>query len=153
MAGFWSRGDELSALEERLRAGRPQPGVELERAIGQRVGRRSRSGGRALLALALTAGVFGAMASFGGVGYAVSSVRSAVGPGAREHPLWRSVRIRAVHRVREPARQDDPAGRPDASTTGQAGAVYVHITGKGDFEIVPTDGRLTQTCLVPPPPK
>jgi hypothetical protein len=31
--------------------------------------------------------------------------------------------------------------------------VYVHITGKGDFEIVPTDGRPTQTCLVPPPPK
>jgi ferric-dicitrate binding protein FerR (iron transport regulator) len=87
MAGFWSRGDELSALEERLRAGRPQPGVELERAIGQRIGRRSRSGGRALLALALTAGVFGAMASFGGVGYAVSSVRSAVGPGHGNTPL------------------------------------------------------------------
>ena len=49
-----------------------------------------------------------------------------------------------------------PGGTPGSqsigSDKGEAGAVYVHITGKGDFEIVPENGP-TQTCLVPPPPK
>jgi hypothetical protein len=48
-----------------------------------------------------------------------------------------------------------PGGTPETkkigSTTGQAGAVLVHITGTGDFQI--TLGNVTQTCLVPPPPK
>jgi hypothetical protein len=37
------------------------------------------------------------------------------------------------------------------STNGQAGAVLVHVTGTGDFQI--TIGNVSQTCLVPPPPK
>src|SRR6266516_8193628 len=82
MAGLWNRGGEFSALEARLRAQRPRPGVELERAIGERVGRRSRSGrrGRGVLAVSLTAAMLAALASFGGVGYAVDSVINAVGP-------------------------------------------------------------------------
>jgi hypothetical protein len=31
--------------------------------------------------------------------------------------------------------------------------VSVHITGTGDFQIVPVGGGATQTCLVPRPPK
>ena len=50
-----------------------------------------------------------------------------------------------------------PGGKPEqkkiGSTNGQAGAVSVHITGTGDFQIVPVGGGTTQTCLVPPPPK
>jgi hypothetical protein len=80
MAGFWSRGG-YSALEAELRAQRPQPSVKLQRAIGERAGRRLRPGRRGVLAVVLTAGVFGAMAGFGGVGYAVNSVRSAVDSG------------------------------------------------------------------------
>jgi hypothetical protein len=50
-----------------------------------------------------------------------------------------------------------PGGSPNEKTigsmTGRAGAVSTHITGTGDFQIVPVDGGPTQTCLVPPPPK
>jgi hypothetical protein len=46
-----------------------------------------------------------------------------------------------------------PGSKTIGSTKGEAGAVYVHITGTGDFQIVPLDGGPTQTCLVPPPPK
>jgi hypothetical protein len=48
-----------------------------------------------------------------------------------------------------------PGGTPGiksiGSTNGEAGGVYVHVTGTGDFQI--TLGNITQTCLVPPPPK
>ena len=46
-----------------------------------------------------------------------------------------------------------PGSKKIGSTNGQAGAVSVHITGTGDFQIVPVGGGTTQTCLVPPPPK
>ena len=46
-----------------------------------------------------------------------------------------------------------PSSKKIGSDTGQAGAVSVHITGTGDFQIVPVGGGPTQTCLVPPPPK
>ena len=46
-----------------------------------------------------------------------------------------------------------PSEKKIGSDTGQAGAVSVHITGTGDFQIVPVGGGSTQTCLVPPPPK
>ena len=214
MAGFWSRGGEFSALEARLRASRPQPGAELERVIGERVGRRSPYRGRALLAVVLTAGVFGAMASFGGVGYAVSSVTGAVGPangstpsGDQYGPGPCTEYVNPHGKTIPPAGLTPPGTNPKGgenpdgfylvgsstsgkvyvvdlgsnttfgpfdggtvikytqapggtpgsksigSDNGQAGAVYVHITGKGDFEIVPLDGGPTQTCLVPPPPK
>jgi hypothetical protein len=38
------------------------------------------------------------------------------------------------------------------SDNGQAGAVFVHITGQGDMNVVSIDGAVT-SCLVPPPPK
>jgi hypothetical protein len=46
-----------------------------------------------------------------------------------------------------------PNEKKIGSTNGQAGAVSTHITGTGDFQIVPVGGGPTQTCLVPPPPK
>jgi hypothetical protein len=79
MAWFRSRG-EWSALEGRLRAERPEPGVEVERRIVRSIGRSSGGRARVGLALVLTTGVFAAMAGFGGVGYAFDSVKSAVNP-------------------------------------------------------------------------
>ena len=214
MAGFRNRGGEFSALEGRLRAHRRQPSAELERSIGKRVGRRSSSGGRALLAVVLTAGVFGAMASFGGVGYAVSSVTGAVDPANASTPSGDQYGggpcteyVNPHGKTIPPAGLTPPGTNPNGgenpdgfyqvgsstsgpvyvvdlgsnttfgpfdggtaikytqapggtpgsmsigSDTGQAGAVYVHITGTGDFQIVPVNGGPTQTCLVPPPPK
>ena len=215
MAGFWSRGGGFSALEARLGAQRPQPGVDLEQAIGERVGRRSRRAGRGVLAVVLTAGVFGAMAGFGGVGYAVNSVTSAVdsgnaltpsgdqygGGGCKEYvnPHGKTIPPAGLtppgtnpkggenpdgfYQVGTTGGGDvfvtdlgppgtvfgpypggtvikytqAPGGTPSAksigSTNGQAGAVTVHITGTGDFQISPVGGGPTQTCLVPPKPK
>lgn len=65
MAWFRNRGD-WSPLEERVRAGRPEPGIALERQITRRIGRRSGGRARMGLALILTTGVFAAMAAFGG---------------------------------------------------------------------------------------
>ena len=215
MAGLWNRGGEFSALEGRLRAERPVPGTELERAIGERVGKPSRSGsrGRGVLAVVLTAGVFAALASFGGVGYAVDSVQHAVGstssftPSGDQYgggpcteyvnPHGKTIPPAGLtppgtnpkggenpdgfYQVGSGTSGDvfivdlgsnttfgpfpggtvikytqAPGGTPGSesigSTNGQAGAVYVHITGKGDFEIVPVNGGPTQKSLVPPPP-
>jgi hypothetical protein len=214
MAGFWNRGGEFSALEGRLKAHRQQPSVDVERAIGGRVGQRSRKSGRAVLAIVLTAGVFGALASFGGVGYAVNSVKNAVSPTNALTPSGDQYGTGSCTEYVNPhGKTIPPAGltppgtnpkggeNPDGfyqvgstggsavyvtdlgsgtvfgpypggtvikytqapggtpgsksigSTTGQAGAVYVHITGTGDFQIAPVGGGPTQTCLVPPPPK
>jgi len=46
-----------------------------------------------------------------------------------------------------------PSAKTIGSGNGQAGAVTVHITGTGDFQIEPVGGGTGQTCLVPPPPK
>jgi hypothetical protein len=49
-----------------------------------------------------------------------------------------------------------PGGTPEekkiGSTTGQAGAVLVHITGTGDAFVFSSNG-VRVPCLVPPPPK
>jgi hypothetical protein len=47
-----------------------------------------------------------------------------------------------------------PSSKTIGSTSGQAGAVLVHITGTGDAFVFPT-GELNHgvSCLVPPPPK
>jgi hypothetical protein len=160
----------------------------------------------------LTAGVFGAMASFGGVGYAYDSVRDAVNPANNVTPAGDQYG-QCTEYVNPHGKTIPPAGltppgtnpkggeNPDGfyqvgspggvevyvidlgsgktfgpypggttikytqapgatpgarsigSDTGQAGAVEVHITGTGDFEIVPVGDGPTQTCLVPPPPK
>jgi hypothetical protein len=39
------------------------------------------------------------------------------------------------------------------STTGQAGAVLVHLTGAGDAEVQSVNGGPISVCLVPKPPK
>jgi hypothetical protein len=45
-----------------------------------------------------------------------------------------------------------PSQKTIGSTTGQAGAVIVHITGPDELVVRTVDGATT-TCLVPPPPK
>jgi hypothetical protein len=74
--------DPLAGLERDLRASRPQLGC----AVGDRIvagipsGSRGR-GIRVLTASVLTTGVFGAMAMFGGMSYAIASVHHVVGGG------------------------------------------------------------------------
>jgi hypothetical protein len=50
-----------------------------------------------------------------------------------------------------------PVAKPIGSTTGQAGAVSVHIIGTGDAAIYAVDGSgntsTSVSCLVPPPPQ
>jgi hypothetical protein len=46
-----------------------------------------------------------------------------------------------------------PSSKKIGSDNGQAGAVSVHITGTGDFQIIPVGGETGPICLVPPPPK
>ena len=45
-----------------------------------------------------------------------------------------------------------PSSKTIGSTNGQAGAVYVHITGPDELVVRSIDGATT-TCFVPPPPK
>jgi hypothetical protein len=45
-----------------------------------------------------------------------------------------------------------PSAKTIGSSTGQAGAVIIHITGPDELVVVATDGSTT-TCFVPPPPK
>jgi hypothetical protein len=45
-----------------------------------------------------------------------------------------------------------PSEKTIGSSSGQAGAVIVHITGPDELVVRSVDGNTT-TCLVPPPPK
>ena len=74
--------DPLAGLERDLRANRPQ----LDHAVGDQIvagiPSASRAGGiRMLTATVLATGVFGAMAMFGGMSYAIASVHHVVGGG------------------------------------------------------------------------
>jgi hypothetical protein len=214
MKWFRDRGGELSAIESALRAERPRLDAEVEREIADRVGApRARGAGRPVLALLMTTGATAAFLSFGGVGYAVDAVNTAVGGGSSGQTASDDqYGGECVEYVNPHGQTIPPAGltppgtnpkggeNPDGfyqigdssntadvfvtdlgsgitfgpypagtvikytqapgktpseekigSTTGQAGAVLVHITGTGDFQIV--QGESTQTCLVPPPPK
>ena len=82
MRWFRDRGGERSAIETALRAERPRLDAGLEREIADRVGApRVRGGGRPVLALLMTTSAAAAFLSFGGVGYAVDAVHTAVGGG------------------------------------------------------------------------
>jgi hypothetical protein len=214
MKWFRDRGGESPAIETALRAERPRLDAEVGREIADRVGApRSRAGGRPVLALLMTTGAAAAFLSFGGVGYAVDAVNTAVGGGsggqtASEdqyggqcveyvNPHGKTIPPAGLtppgtnpkggenpdgfYQIGDPSNSTEvfvidlgsgttfgpyPAGtaikytqapgktpseEKIGSTTGQAGAVFVHITGTGDFQIV--QGASTQTCLVPPPPK
>jgi len=214
MAGLWGRGDGLSSIEGRMRAGRSRPSPELERAIVDRISRPARARGRGVLAVVLTAAVFGSMAAFGGVGYAFNSVTGAVDPTNSLTPAGDEYGSGACTEYVNPhgntippAGQTPPGTNPKSgenpdgfyqvgsagsdevwvvdlgtntyfgpypggtvikytqatgstpsaksigSTNGQAGAVTVHLTGTGDFEVIPVHGGTPQTCLVPRPPK
>lgn len=77
--GFWRREDDL---ERDLRAQRPEPRRELVDEIASRiVGERRRGASRKArlgLAVALTAGMLGALGAFGGLSYAANGVSHAV---------------------------------------------------------------------------
>lgn len=79
----FSRQDRgLTDLERALRAERPELDRNVQRDIVSRISAHPvrRAGGfRIALAGVLTAGVFGAMAAFGGVSYATNSVQHSVG--------------------------------------------------------------------------
>jgi hypothetical protein len=81
----FSRQDRgLSGLERKLQMERPEIDRSVQRGIVDRISASpARRGGGVRLALAavLTAGVFGAMAAFGGVSYATNSVQHSVGVG------------------------------------------------------------------------
>jgi hypothetical protein len=208
------RRGEFSALEAALRKQRPRPSSELEREVAEQVGGHSaRRGARPVLALLLTTGATAAFLSFGGVGYAVDAVNTAVGGGSASTASDDEYAGPCVEYVNPHGKTIPPAGltppgtnpkggeNPDGfyqvgntgggdvyvkdlgsdtvfgpypggtaikytqapgktpssrrigSDNGEAGAVSVHITGTGDFQIVPAGGGPTQTCLVPPPPK
>ncbi len=214
MKWFRDRGGELSAIESALRAERPRLDAALEREIADRVGApHARGAGRPVLALVMTTGAAAAFLSFGGVGYAVDAVNTAVGGGSSGqtasddqyggqcveyvNPHGQTIPPAGLtppgtnpnggenpdgfYQVGDPTNPTEvfvidlgsgttfgpyPAGtaikytqapgktpseEKIGSTNGQAGAVLVHITGTGDFQIV--QGDSTQTCLVPPPPK
>jgi hypothetical protein len=216
MKRFRRRGGEFSALETALRAERPQPGADLERDIAERVGGpRARRGARPALALLMTTAGAAAFLSFGGVGYAVDAVQTAVTGSGGQTASDDQYAGPCTEYVNPHGKTIPPAGltppgtnpkggeNPDGfyqvgntgggdvlvidlgsgtvfgpypggtaikytqapgktpnekkigSTNGQAGAVSTHITGTGDFQIVPVPvgSGPTQTCLVPPPPK
>jgi hypothetical protein len=179
----------------------------------RRAGVRGRRGGRPVLALLLTTAAAAAFLSFGGVGYAVKAVDTAVNGGSTQTASEDEYGAGCVEYVNPhgqnipPAGQTPPGTNPNAgqnddgfylvgntggsdvfvvdlgtgtqfgpfpggtvikytqatgktpssqkigSDNGDAGAVEVHITGQGDFQIVPVDGGPAQTCLVPRPPK
>jgi hypothetical protein len=214
MRWFHGRGGQRSAIEAALRSERPRPGAGLEREIADRVGAPpARRGGRPALALLLTTGAAAAFLSFGGVGYAVDAVNTAVSGGSSQTASEDQYAGPCTEYVNPHGQTIPPAGvtppgtnpnggeNPDGfyqvgntgggdvyvidlgsgtvfgpypggtaikytqapgktpsegkigSDTGQAGAVATHITGTGDFQIVPVGGGASQTCLVPPPPK
>ncbi len=74
---FWKRSDDRD-LESRLRANRPEAPADLVRKISGRVA--PRPVGRRAIAFAsvLTVALLGALAAFGGLGYAADTVTSAV---------------------------------------------------------------------------
>ena len=87
---IWRNGDRL---ERELRSQRPEPRDELVRSIEGRIGESRRKTYRPFrlgLAAALTVGILAALASFGGLSYAATSVSHAVNAAthvvAPQHP-------------------------------------------------------------------
>ena len=87
----FSRQDRgLTDLERALRAERPELDRSVQRNIVSRISAHPvRRGGGLRIALAgvMTAGVFGAMAAFGGVSYATNSVQHSVGYSNKQQGL------------------------------------------------------------------
>jgi len=77
---FWKRDKDMGGIEASLRSHRPQLDRSLESDLMSRISSRPvrRTGYRLVLATGLTVAVFAALASFGGVSYAVSAAKQAV---------------------------------------------------------------------------
>ena len=80
---FWKRDTDIGSIETSLRSQRPRLDRSLESDLMSRISSRpvTRSGYRLVLATGLTVAVFAALASFGGVSYAVSAAKQAVSGG------------------------------------------------------------------------
>jgi len=77
---FWKRDTDIGGVETSLRSQRPRLDRSLESDLMSRLSSRpaSRPGYRLVLATGMTVAVFAALASFGGVSYAVSAAQQAV---------------------------------------------------------------------------
>jgi hypothetical protein len=105
----WRRKREAFDLEGELRANRPQPSDELVHRLEARVhaDRRARAGSfRLAFAGALAAGLLGALASVGGLGYA------ATGAGSAVEKAKRVVSKHGVHVVHKSPARDQYAPKP-----------------------------------------
>lgn len=105
----WRRKREAFDLEGELRANRPQPSDELVHRLEARVheDRRARAGSfRLAFAGALAAGVLGALASVGGLGYA------ATGAGSAVEKAKRVVGKHGVHVVHKSPARDQYGPKP-----------------------------------------
>lgn len=80
---FWKQDNEMGGIEASLRSQRPRLDRSLESDLMSRISSRPapRSSYRLVLATGLTVAVFAALASFGGVSYAVSAAKQAVSGG------------------------------------------------------------------------
>ena len=109
----WRKKREGLDLEVELRANRPEPSRELLHRLEARVredGRRSRAGSfRVAFAGALAAGVLGALASVGGLGYAATATGQAMQTASR---IVHTQGVAVLHRSQSAARQQ--YGRPKA---------------------------------------
>jgi hypothetical protein len=201
----------MEEVESALRDGRPEPSPEFVRTFSRHTAGSRRRRSRVGLSIGFTVVLFGALASFGGVGHAVNAVNDVVNsarvsPASVQYAAGTCVESVNPHgQTIPPAGQTPPGNGPgqnedgfyeigsDAtgqvivtdlgsgtvfgpypsgtvikytqatgatpgekkigSDNGQAGAVYVHITGTGDFSVTPVGGGTSVTCLVPRPPK
>jgi hypothetical protein len=210
---------EYSDLERQLDAGRARLDRGVERELVSRIsaaGRARHGGLRLALAGLATTAVFAILAASGGVSYAVSAAKNAVGTGGTTTQTSSSTQygeggcveyVNPHGAVIPPAGQTSPGTNPNSgqnpdgfyqvgssdgsmvyvidqgsgtvfgpypsgtvikytqatgktptaekigSTTGEAGAVTVHITGTGDAGIQSVNGGPLSICLVPRPPK
>src|SRR5712691_1318564 len=111
----WRKKREGLDLEVELRANRPEPSRELVHRLEARVrgdGRRSRVGSfRVAFAGALAAGVLGALASVGGLGYAATATGQAMQQASR---VVHAQGLVVLHRSQSAASQQ--YGHPKAKT-------------------------------------
>jgi hypothetical protein len=147
------RKGEFQTLEADLREGRPAPPSDFVQLLAKRVQpQRTRTRLRVALAAGLTIGMVAALASFGGLGYASSAVKPAVGwvkvvkhvvAPTKKSPK-KTTKATAAANTRVLSKQypvtlcHHPPGNPSNAqtiTVGSQSAAYAHIQNHpGDHE-------------------